>query len=697
MYTYNQFLLFLLRCLATSPLFTFQKHNAQNLNLVLCGVFLGYDSHQKGYRCYNPSTKKTYVTMDVTFLETESFFRDTTSFQGKIQMEKKNWWEISDVIIASGGVQIDGVSALPSATMNVEQEDMECGQTGSKVSEQIPSREGQVLEEPSLQEQLSPSSLVPDPTLEEISEVTFPTTCLHDDSNISVGYKLPAKHNRGKPPEPILTRCWRKEKSTYPITNYVSTEKLSDPLRAFVSNVSSLYIPGGVQDALKDPKWIQAMKKEMEALQKNNTWKLMELPKGKKTVGCKWVFSIKYKADGSIERYKARLVAKGYIQTYGVDSQETFSHVEKLNTVRVLLSLAANLDWPLHQINAKNAFLHGDFEEDIYMDIPLSYSPHSQPGLICKLERSLYGLKPSPRAWFGRFSVTMKKYGYVQSDSDHTLFLRRSRGKITVLIIYVDDMIITGDDQEEIVKLQQKLSTEFEMKNLEGRKYFLGIEVARSKRGIFLSQRKYILDLLAEVGMLDCKPADTPIVQNHRLREYSDQMPINKERYQRLVGKLIYLSHTRPDIAYVVSVVSQFMHAPSEDHMDCVMRIIRYLKGAPGRGLQFQKSGHLKIEGFTDADWAESVLDRRSTSGYFTFVGWNLVTWRSKKQKVVALSSAEAKFRGMAKGPCEFLWLRKLMTELSFAPMSEIELFSDNKTAIDIYHNPVQHDRTKHN
>jgi hypothetical protein len=162
------------------------------------------------------------------------------------------------------------------------------------------------------------------------------------------------------------------------------------------------------------------------------------------------------------------------------------------------------------------------------------------------------------------------------------------------------------------------------------------------------------------------------------------------------VGKLIYLSHTRPDIAYAVSVVSQFMHNPSEEHMNAVIRILRYLKSSPGKGLMFSKNNRLDVEGYTDADWAGSILDRKSTSGYFTFVGGNLVTWRSKKQKVVARSSAEAEFRGMAKGLCELLWLRRLLMEISYGPNMEMNLFCDNKAAIDISQNPIQHDRTKH-
>jgi hypothetical protein len=440
-----------------------------------------------------------------------------------------------------------------------------------------------------------------------------------------VGYELPFRKNRGKPPNRYSPKL-EDQRSRYPIANYVSIKKLSEPLKNFVNELSSHHMPTSVNEALDDSRWIQAMKEEMEALLKNKTWTLVSLPEGQKTVECKWVFSIKYKADGSVERYKARLMAKGYTQTYGIDYQETLSHVAKLSTVRVLLSLASNLDWPLHQFDVKNAFLHGDLEEEIYMDVPLGYMANSEAKIVCKLQRTLYGLKQSPRAWFGRLNLAMRKYGFQQSNSDHVLFLKHHRGKVTTLIVYVDDMIITGDDLEEITRLQEQLAIEFEMKNLKGLKYFLGIEVTRSKHGIFLSQQKYILDLLSEVGLLDCKPADTPIIQNHKLGEYPDQVPTDKGRYQRMVGKLIYLSYTWPNIVYAVSVVSQFMHCPSEDHMNAVIRILRYLKFSPGKGLMFTRNNHLRVEGYTYADWAGNISDRKSTSGYFTLVGGNLVT-----------------------------------------------------------------------
>ncbi|RVW64239.1 Retrovirus-related Pol polyprotein from transposon RE1 [Vitis vinifera] len=288
---------------------------------------------------------------------------------------------------------------------------------------------------------------------------------------------------------------------------------------------------------------------------------------------------------------------------------------------------------------------------------------------VCKLKKSLYGLKQSPRAWFGRFTKLMRAFGYRQSNSDHILFLKKQHGKITTLIIYVDDMVVTGNDLEERKTLQNYLFREFEMKNLGPLKYFLGIEVSRSSEGIFLSQRKYALDLLQETGMSGCQPINTPIEEGLKLCVEPNQVSTDKGRYQRLVGRLMYLAHTRPYLAYALSVVSQYMHNPREQHMNAVMRILRYLKNAPGKGILFAKNvDHQSIEVYTDADWAGAVDDRQSTSGYFTFVGGNLVTWKSKKQNVIARSSAEAEFRGMALG----------------------------LSACDIAHNPVQHDRTKH-
>ncbi|KAL0539594.1 hypothetical protein IC582_023810 [Cucumis melo] len=239
----------------------------------------------------------------------------------------------------------------------------------------------------------------------------------------------------------------------------------------------------------------------------------------------------------------------------------------------------------------------------------------------------------------------------------------------------MDDIVLTEDDQTEISQLKQRMSDEFEIKDLRNLKYFLGM-VARSKEGIFVSQRKYTIDLLTETGMLGCRPADTPIEFNCKLGNSDDQVPVDKEQYQRLVGKLIYLSHTRPDISFAVSVVSQFMQAPYEKHMEAVNKILRYLKNTTGKGLIFRKTNRKTIEAYTDSDWAGSV--------------------RSKKQSVVARSSAEAECRAMSLGICEEIWLQKVLSDLHQECETPLKVFCDNKTAISIANNPVRHDRTKH-
>ncbi|KAJ0694305.1 putative RNA-directed DNA polymerase [Helianthus annuus] len=297
---------------------------------------------------------------------------------------------------------------------------------------------------------------------------------------------------------------------------------LSPEAKAFTTSLCSEEIPTTVEQALKSKNWKEAMEAEMDALNKNDTWEKCILPPGKKPVGCRWVFTIKYRPDGTVERYKARLVAKGYTQTYGIDYSETFSPVAKIDTIRVLFSIAANKNWPLLQFDVKNAFLHGELKEEVYMEAPPGVMENSNPREVSRLKKSLYGLKQSPRAWFGRFTLAMKKYGFKQSNSDHTLFLKRRNGHVTCLIIYVDHMIITGNDKEEMARLKANLFEEFEMKDLGRLKYFLGIEVLRSRQGIFICQKKYVLDLLAETGMLDCKPVDTPMMVNQKL--YMEKM-----------------------------------------------------------------------------------------------------------------------------------------------------------------------------
>ncbi|RVX14584.1 Retrovirus-related Pol polyprotein from transposon TNT 1-94 [Vitis vinifera] len=455
-------------------------------------------------------------------------------------------------------------------------------------------------------------------------------------------------------------------------------------------------VPNTIQEALKISEWKKAVQDEIDALEKNGTWTITDLPVGKRPVGCKWIFTIKYKADGLVERFKARLVARGFTQSYGIDYQETFAPVAKLNTIRILLSLAVNQDWCLQQLDIKNAFLNGDLEEEVYMEIPPGFEESMAKNQVCKLQKSLYGLKQSPRAWFDRFTKAVLKLGYKQGQADHTLFVKKSHaGKLAILIVYVDDIILSGNDMGELQKLKKYLSEEFEVKDLGNLKYFLGMEVARSRKGIVVSQRNTYSIFLRRPVCLDANQLILLWIVRRNLVSRK-KVHCRQGRYQRLVGRLIYLSHTRPDIGFAVSAVSQFMHSPTEEHMEAVYRILRYLKMTPGKGLFFRKTENRDTEVYSDADWAGNIIDRRSTSGYCSFVWGNLVTWRSKKQSVVARSSAEAEYRALAQGICEGIWIKRVLSELGQTSSSPILMMCDNQAAIRIAKNPVHHDRTKH-
>ncbi|KAL5577658.1 hypothetical protein UlMin_019357 [Ulmus minor] len=645
-------------------------------------IFIGYSSTQKGYKCYHPSTQKFYVSADVTFHETRPFYTKPY-LQGESLLEDKLDASL-DFNPLDLPASVPGVSASPTSITDPETVSVS-PETASPTSITDPET---VSVSPETVSNQSQNNLNNDAT-------RFSQVYSRRNKSSSMPQQAPSlapntgtKVTSHSSDLPIAVRKGTREctkKPLYPISNFVAFDKFSPSHKSFLVSLNTIPIPTVLSEALSNEKWRQAMQVEMEALEKNRTWEIVDLPKEKKLVGCKWVFTVKYKADGTLERYKARLVAKGYTQTYGIDYQETFAPVAKMNTVRVLLSLAANFNWPLQQFDVKNAFLQGDLEEEIYMRIPPGYGGALGANKACRLRKALYGLKQSPRAWYGRFAKVMLKSGYKQSQGDHTLFIKHSQdGKVTVLLVYVDDIIITGDNEIERERLKECLTKEFDIKELGRLKYFLGIEVAHSQEGIFISQQKYVTDLLTETGKLGCKPAVVPVDPNQKLGEAPEDLAVDREMYQRLVGKLIYLSHTRPDIAYAVSMVSQFMHSPREVHLQAAYQILHYLKGS------------LVLEAYTDADYAESVVNRRSTSGYCTFIGGNLVTWRSKKQSVVARSSAEAEFRAMALGICELLWLKIILDDLKIKRSGPMRLYCDNKSAISIAHNPVQHDRTKH-
>ncbi|XP_026429328.1 uncharacterized protein LOC113325347 [Papaver somniferum] len=421
---------------------------------------------------------------------------------------------------------------------------------------------------------------------------------------------------------------------------------------------------------------------------------MVYLPPGKTIVGSHWVYKVKTKSDGTLKRCKSRVVAQGNTQQYGIDYEETFAPVARMTTIRTLLAVAAVRNWDLHQMDVKNAFLHGELQEEVYMRPPpgLVHSPNQ----VCKLRKALHGLRQAPRAWFEKFSVAILQFGFRQSPYDSAMFFRRSVKGTLLLLLYVDDMVITGSDSEGKKSLKTHLNLCFQMKDLGHLRYFLGIEVDRSSEGCFISQVKYASGILNRDGFTDSKTSKTPLELNVKLNPIDGKALSDPTLYRQLVGSINYLTITRPDISYAVHVVSQFMSAPRTTHFAAIIRILRYIKGTLYQGLQFSSKSDLRLHTYTDSDWAGDVTDRRSTSGYCIFLGNSLISWHSKKQSVVSRSSVEAEYRAMTHTTSEIVWLRWLLSDMGIHLAESTPLYCDNKAAIHIAHNDVFHERTKH-
>lgn len=450
--------------------------------------------------------------------------------------------------------------------------------------------------------------------------------------------------------------------------------------------------------------WIAAMQEEIEALHKNKTWDLVPLPHGRKAIGNKWVYKIKRNSDDQVERYRARLVVKGYAQKEGIDFNEIFSPVVRLTTVRVVLAICAIFDLHLDQLDVKTAFLHGEIDEEIYMLQPEGFEEKDKKNLVCRLTKSLYGLKQAPRCWYKRFDSFIISLGYNRLNSDHCAYFKRvGDNDFIILLLYVDDMLVAGPNKDRVQELKAQLAREFDMKDLGPANKILGMQIHRDRkdRKIWLSQKNYLKKILRRFNMQDCKPISTPLPVNYKLSSVmcpsneAERIEMSRVPYASAVGSLMFaMICTRLDIAQAVGAVSRFMANPGKEHWNAVKRILRYLKGTSDVALCYGGSECI-VRGYVDSDYAGDLDKRKSTTGYVFTLAGGAVSWVSKLQSVVALSTTEAEYMAATQACKEAIWVRRIMEELGHK-QEKMYLFCDSQSALHIARNPAFHSRTKH-
>ncbi|KAL0444536.1 UNVERIFIED_CONTAM: Retrovirus-related Pol polyprotein from transposon RE2 [Sesamum latifolium] len=411
----------------------------------------------------------------------------------------------------------------------------------------------------------------------------------------------------------------------------------------FFAALSTLQEPRCYKQAITQPEWVDAMHQELLALEKNSTWEITPLPAGKQAIGCRWCTSSNFGLMVQWNGVKRGWFAKGFSQVEGVDYVDYFSPVAKAVTLRLFLAIASANSWPLHQLDVNNAFLHGYLDEEIYMLPPEGYSV--PPG---------------------------------HSPHDYCLFVMGSAETFVAILVYVDDALITSPSMSLITGVKSYLDALFTIKNLGEARFFLGLQLARSAEGTSVTQTKYILDIIHDTGLTDAKSATTPFPQHVKLSVTGGAVLSDPERYRRLVGRLLYLGFTRPDISYSVQQLSQFLQHPCDDHWRAALHVVRYLKGTSATGLFFPCSNSFRLTAYCDAEWASCVDTWRSISGFCVFLGSALMSWKSKKQATVSRSSAKAEYRsmGLLKDQVADVFTKGLPAASFLSLLSKLALFS---------------------
>ncbi|GJR90943.1 putative ribonuclease H-like domain-containing protein [Tanacetum coccineum] len=402
--------------------------------------------------------------------------------------------------------------------------------------------------------------------------------------------------------------------------------------------------PKKIAEALQDDSWVQAMQDELLQFKLQQVWVLVDLPHGMKVIGTKWVYRNKRDERGVVVRNKARLVAQGYTQEEGIDYDEVFAPVARIEAIRLFLAFASFMGFIVYQMDVKSAFLYGTIDEEVYVSQPPGFVDPDHPKKVYKVVKALYGLHQAPRAWYATLSTFLEKHGYKRGTIDKTLFIKRDKKDIMLVQVYVDDIIFGSTNKSWCDEFEALMKSRFQMSSMGELTFFLGLQVKQNKAGIFISQDKYVAEILKKFDLVNVKAAITPMETNVALTKDEEAIDVDVHLYRSMIGSLMYLTASRPDIMYAVCVCSRFQVTPKILHLNAVKRIFKYLKGKPNLGLWYPRESPFDLEAFSDSDYGGSNLDRKSTTGGCQFLGQRLISWQCKKQTIVATSTTEAEY-----------------------------------------------------
>ncbi|GJY22712.1 retrovirus-related pol polyprotein from transposon TNT 1-94 [Tanacetum coccineum] len=483
----------------------------------------------------------------------------------------------------------------------------------------------------------------------------------------------------GEPSRPVLTR----------------NQLRSDGDMCMYALTVSTVEPKNVKEAMTDPAWIESMQEELLQFKRLDVWVLVPLPDNIKPLTLKWLFKNKHDEENTVIRNKSRLVVRGYRQEEGIDFEESFAPVARMEAIRIFLAYAAHKSFIVFQMDVKTAFLHGTLKEDVYVCQPEGFIDADHPSHVYKLKKALYGLKQAPRAWYDELSTFLLQNHFFKGTIDPTLFIRRFDDDILVVQVYVDDIIFGSTHPRYTQLFSDLMKSRFEMSMMGEMTFFLGLQVNQSPRGIFINQSNYVLEILKKYGMESCDPVGTPMEIKDKLDLDQNGSPVDATKYRSMIGALMYLTSSRPDIVHATCLCARYQAKPTEKHLKEVKRIFRYLRGTVNTGLWYTKDSGFELTGFSDADYARCKDTFKSTYSRTQFLGEKLVGWSSKKQDCTALSTAEAKYMSLSACCAQVLWMQTHLTDYGFH-FNKILIYCDSKSAIAISCNPVQHSRTKH-